>query len=74
MEIKFRKFEIMETILIQPENTEQSKAVKAVLKALKVPFNAQKNSPKLTKQNIDQAYKEMREEKYTVIKTADLWK
>jgi hypothetical protein len=31
----------METILIHPESTEQLKTVKAVLKALKVPFEAQ---------------------------------
>ena len=31
----------MESLLIHPENAEQLKAVKAVLKALKVPFEAQ---------------------------------
>jgi methionine synthase I (cobalamin-dependent) len=31
----------METILIHPDNVEQLKTVKAVLKALKVPFESQ---------------------------------
>jgi hypothetical protein len=31
----------MESILIHPENTEQLKTVKAVLKALKIPFEPQ---------------------------------
>jgi len=35
---------IMEAITIHPENAEQLKTVKAVLKALKVPFELQSNS------------------------------
>ncbi|MCF8235437.1 MAG: hypothetical protein K9G67_10380 [Bacteroidales bacterium] len=34
----------METLTIHPENNEQMKAIKAVLKALKIPFD-QKESP-----------------------------
>ena len=34
----------MESILIHPESAEQLKAIKAVLKALKVPFEPQSNS------------------------------
>ena len=34
----------MESILIHPENAEQLKTVKAVLKALKVPFEPQSNT------------------------------
>ncbi|MGK6351259.1 DUF2683 family protein [Parapedobacter sp. DT-150] len=34
----------MEAIMIHPENVEQLKTVKAVLKALKVPFEPQSNT------------------------------
>ena len=34
----------MEAITIHPENAEQLKAVKAVLKALKIPFEPQSNT------------------------------
>jgi methionine synthase I (cobalamin-dependent) len=34
----------MESILIHPENVEQLETIKAVLKALKVPFEPQSNS------------------------------
>lgn len=64
----------MEAIIVHPENTEQLKAVKAVLKALKVPFEPQKELPPIKKADIDEAYNEMRKGKYTVIKTMDLWK
>lgn len=64
----------MEAILVHSENIEQLKTVKAVLKALKVPFEPQKELPSLKKSDIDEAYNDMRKGKYTIIKTADLWK
>jgi phage terminase Nu1 subunit (DNA packaging protein) len=66
----------MSTILAHPQNQEQLNAIKAVLKALKVPFEQQDevSFPELTKSDIDQAYKELRAGQYTVIEADDLWK
>jgi hypothetical protein len=66
----------MSAILIHPQNSEQLEAIKAVLKALKVPFEQQDeiSLPELTKSDIDQAYKELRAGQYTVVEADDLWK
>lgn len=66
----------MEALLIQPENSEQLAAVKAVLKALKVPYkrHSEKSFPPVERADIDQAYKEMRQGKYELVGIDDLWK
>lgn len=66
----------MEAILVHPQNDDQFKAITAVLKALKVPYEAQDKAsfPNLKKEDIDQAYNELRAGKYTAIDTNDLWK
>ncbi len=66
----------MEAILVHPQNDDQFKAVTAMLKALKVPYESKDEAsfPNLTKADIDQAYNELRADKYTVIDTNDLWK
>lgn len=66
----------MEALLIQPENSEQLAAVKAVLKALKVPYKRQTEeiSPHVKRADIDQAYEEMRQGNYEVVGIDDLWK
>jgi len=49
----------MESILIHPENAEQLKAVKAVLKALKVQFEPQLNSlPAHVSKSIEKSVKQ----------------
>jgi len=49
----------MESILIHPESTEQLKAVKAFLKALKVPFEPQSASlPPHVLENIEESIKQ----------------
>jgi len=49
----------MESILIHPENSQQMKAVKAVLKALKVPFEPQTVSlPSHVIESIDKSIKQ----------------
>lgn len=66
----------MKAILVHPQNDDQLKAITAVLKALKIPFEAKDKTslPNLTKADIDEAYNELRANKYTVIDTNDLWK
>ena len=66
----------MEALLIHPKNSDQLTAIKAILKVLKVPNEPQEEVafPKLTKADIDQAYNEIREGKYTVIDAENLWK
>lgn len=66
----------MEALLIHPKNSDQLTAVKAILKALKVPYEPQEelSFPKITKADIEQAYAELREGKYTVIEADNLWK
>jgi hypothetical protein len=49
----------METILIHPDNIEQLKTVKAVLKALKVPFESQTSTlPPHVSQSINKSIKQ----------------
>lgn len=66
----------MEAILVHPKNSEQSKALKAFLKAFKVPFESQDevSFSKVSKADIDKAYNEMRNGEYAVVNTEDLWK
>ncbi|MBP6430901.1 MAG: hypothetical protein KA319_03960 [Ferruginibacter sp.] len=67
----------MEALVIQPQDTEQLKAIKSILKALKVDFKTAKEnefySPQfLTK--IKESRKQAKQGKITYIKTKDLWK
>lgn len=66
----------MEGLLIQPENAEQLAAVKAVLRALKVPYKRQteQSLPPVNQSDIDNAYGEMRQGDYEVVGMEDLWK
>ena len=66
----------MEAILVHPQNDDQFKAVTAMLIALKIPYEAtdEGSLTNLNKADIDQAYNELRADKYTVIDTNDLWK
>lgn len=60
----------MEALLIHPKNPDQLDAIKAVLKALKVPYEPhyEVSAPKATKKEIDKAYSELREGNFTVLK------
>ncbi|MDT0651122.1 DUF2683 family protein [Autumnicola edwardsiae] len=66
----------METFKIHTKNKEESKAVKAVLKALKIPFESIEESPYKSKfvDKIKRSEAEAREGKLKTIKTEDLWK
>ncbi|WP_028295246.1 DUF2683 family protein [Olivibacter sitiensis] len=66
----------METLLVHPQNSKQLDAIKAVLKVLNVPFESQVEtvSSKVSREDIDQAYDEMRAGQYTVLDPNNLWK
>lgn len=54
----------MEAITIHPENAEQLKTVKSILKALKVPFEPQTNPlPDHVLKNIDRGIEQISQEK-----------
>lgn len=68
----------METILVHPENSEQLKALKAFMKALKIKFETKTEeradyNPKFVEQILD-GQKEIEEGKGIKIALADLWK
>ena len=66
----------METLLVRPENNEQMKAVKAVLKVLNVDFTLKKEkkyNPEFVKK-IQESRKQAKEGKVNTINTKDLWK
>lgn len=57
----------MENILIHPENAEQVKAIKSVLKLLNIPFKEQPDHasfPKITSADIEQALNDVKTGKY----------
>lgn len=66
----------METLKIQTEDEEQLKTVKAILKALKVPFEVSKESPYDPGfvARIQESERQARQGKVKAIKTEDLWK
>ena len=67
----------MDTLLVQPQNAEQLKTVKTILKALKVDFKASKKSEAYNPvfvAKIKDSRKQVKEGKVTFIKTKDLWK
>ena len=66
----------MEILLVRPENNEQLKAVKAVLKVLNVDFvskNEKKYNPEFVKK-IEESRKQVKEGKVSRIKPENLWK
>jgi hypothetical protein len=66
----------METLLVRPENNEQLKAVKAILKALHVDFTSRKGDqydPEFVKK-IEESRKQANEGKVSTLDTDNLWK
>jgi hypothetical protein len=66
----------METLLVRPENNEQLKAVKAVLKVLHVDFVSKKGNkydPEFVKK-IEERRKQVKEGKTSILDTKNLWK
>lgn len=66
----------MEVLLVRPENSEQLKAIKAVLKVLNVDFVSKKEKqydPEFVKK-IEESRKQAKEGKVTGINVKDLWK
>lgn len=66
----------METIRIQAEDEEQLKTVKAILKALKVPFKVSKENPYDPNfvDKIKESERQVQQGKVKAIKSEDLWK
>lgn len=67
----------MDTLLVQPENAEQLKTVKTILKALKVEFKAAKKADGYNPAfvaKIKESRRQVKEGKVTYIKTKDLWR
>ena len=66
----------MEVLLVRPENSEQLKAIKAILKVLNVDFVSKKEKqydPEFVKK-IEESRKQAKEGKVTGINVKDLWK
>jgi len=66
----------METLKIHTQDKEQLKTVKAILKALKVPFESSGESPYDPEfvAKIKESERQAKEGKVKVIRTEDLWK
>jgi len=66
----------METLKIHTKDKDQSRAVKAILKALKIPFESLKESPYKPEfvAKIKESEKQAKAGKLNKIKTEDLWK
>ena len=66
----------MEILLVRPDNNEQMKAVKAVLKVLNVDFISKKEKkydPEFVKK-IQESRKQVKQGKVSIIKPENLWK
>jgi hypothetical protein len=66
----------MEILLVQPENKEQLKAVKAVLKLMNINFTSRKETtykPEFIKK-IQESQQQAKDGKVTTIAVEDLWK
>ena len=66
----------METLLVRPENNEQLKAVKAVLKVLQIDFISKKGKqydPEFVNK-ITESRKQVKEGKVSTLDTKNLWK
>lgn len=66
----------METLLIHPENSEQMKAIKAVLKALNIGFESTRESPynKAFVEKIKQSRKHYLAGKTRKVSLDEIWK
>ncbi|HVS93307.1 MAG TPA: DUF2683 family protein [Mucilaginibacter sp.] len=63
----------METLIAHPENEEKLIALKAFMKALKIPFEKSTYDPEFVKK-IERSKQDFKAGKYKAIKTKDLWK
>jgi len=66
----------MDVLLVRPENSEQLKAIKAVLKVLNVDFVSKKGeqyNPEFVKK-IEESRKQAKEGKVSTVNVKDLWK
>ena len=66
----------METLLVLPENNEQLKAVKAILKVLHVDFISKKGKQydEAFVKKIIESRKQVKEGKVSILDTNNLWK
>jgi ribosomal protein S2 len=66
----------METLLVLPENNEQLKAIKAVLKALRVEFVSSKGDQydEAFVKKITESCKQAKEGKVSILDANNLWK
>ncbi len=66
----------METLLVLPENNEQLKAVKAILKVLRVEFVSKKGVQydEAFVKKITESRKQVKEGKVSIIDADNLWK
>lgn len=74
--MEFIRFALMETLLIHPESSEQLKAIKAVLKALKVGFESTKESPynRAFVEKIKQSRKQFQAGNSRKVSLDEIWK
>ncbi|MDQ0640610.1 hypothetical protein QF042_004175 [Pedobacter sp. W3I1] len=65
----------METLIVHPKNEEQSTALKAVMKVLKIDFETEKSpyNPEFVAK-IKRSQEQMKERKGVKIAVEDLWK
>ncbi|HEY4196043.1 MAG TPA: DUF2683 family protein [Mucilaginibacter sp.] len=65
----------METLIAHPESKEKSDALKAFMKALKIPFEEDKSpyDPEFVKK-IKRSEEDFKAGRFKAIKTDDLWK
>ncbi len=66
----------METIIVHPKNQKQLATVEAILKAIDVEFEKEKDSPYNAEfvAKIKKSEKNFKEGKFITIKVEDLWK
>jgi ribosomal protein S2 len=66
----------METLLVLPENNEQLKAVKAILKVLQIDFISKKGKQydEAFVKKITESRKQVKEGKISTLDTDNLWK
>jgi hypothetical protein len=70
----------METLIAHPENEQQAEAVKAVLKALNIPFEEEKDttdyllSTEANAKKLNESIEQIENGKVTTINLDDIWK
>jgi hypothetical protein len=70
----------METLIAHPENEQQAEAVKAVLKALNIPFEEEKDttehllSTEANTKKLNKSIEQIENGKVTTINLDDVWK